>query len=227
MSFGSHCLHSCTTDSNCQQPATSPRYRGRVEPTDLPLRERKRLKAMRRIQTVAIDLFERDGFEAVTIERIAGEADVSPSSIYRWFGTKEKLVIWDEYDPQALTAIRDALEGAPPLEAVRHVIETIVQAAIDEDEQRIRRRMRLAFSTPSIEAASTLQAYEMAELIIQVLATKLNVDPRNLQIRVTAHALVGGILGALRTWYDSDFTLPVTEVISAPLDLLERGVQLD
>ncbi|NTV39112.1 MAG: helix-turn-helix transcriptional regulator, partial [Demequinaceae bacterium] len=45
---------------------------------------------MERIQTVALALFEQHGFGPVTIERIAHEADVSPSSVYRYFGTKEQ-----------------------------------------------------------------------------------------------------------------------------------------
>jgi len=59
------------------------------------LRERKRLAAMRRVQEVALDLFDARGFESVSIEEIARAAEVSPSSIYRYFGTKEQIVLYD------------------------------------------------------------------------------------------------------------------------------------
>ncbi|MTV24450.1 TetR family transcriptional regulator [Nitriliruptoraceae bacterium ZYF776] len=197
-----------------------------VDLETLPLRERKRLQAMRRIQTVAMELFERDGFDAVTIETIAAAAEVSPSSVYRWFGTKEHLVIWDEYDPQAIAAITRELATTPPLEAVRRVVEAVFGAAMATDDERIRRRMRLAFATPAIEAASTLQAYEMANLIGQVLAAALGRDARDLEVQVTAHALAGGILGSLRAWHDSDFTLPFDQVVDASLAVLERGAPI-
>jgi AcrR family transcriptional regulator len=198
--------------------------------SDLPapsLRERKRLAAMRRVQTVALELFERDGFDEVTVERIAAEAEVSPSSIYRYFGTKEHLVIWDEYDPGALAAIAAELHRHPPLEAVRRVVTAIFTEAVTGDEERIRRRLRLAYATPAIEAASALQAYEMAGLIAGVLGQRLGRDPSDLDLQVTAHALVGGLLGALRHWHDSGFTTPFRRVVEAPLEVLERGATLE
>jgi AcrR family transcriptional regulator len=192
----------------------------------LPLRDRKRLAAMRHIQTVALELFEAEGFDAVTVERVADAADASASSIYRWFGTKEQLVIWDEYDPTALAALEVQLASSPPLEALRQVVRATVFAAVERDESRIRRRLRLAFANPSVEAASTLQTYEMATLIAGVLATKLGREVDSLEVQVFAHAFVGGILGAMRHWHDTGFATPVDEVFEAPLAVLEHGADL-
>jgi AcrR family transcriptional regulator len=200
---------------------------GRADPFDgLSLRERKRLRAMRRIQTAALEQFEQHGFDEVTIEHIASHCEVSPSTIYRYFGTKEALVIWDEYDPMALQAIMAELADHPPLEAVRRVVHTVMSSALQQDDERIRRRMRLAYTTPSVEAASTLQAYKMAQLIAAILADKLERDADELDVQVFAHAFVGGLLGALRHWYASGFTTPFEEVIERPLAALERGFDL-
>ncbi|MEX2562977.1 MAG: TetR/AcrR family transcriptional regulator [Nitriliruptoraceae bacterium] len=193
----------------------------------LPLRERKRLAAMRRIQSVALDLFEERGFEAITVDEIADAAEVSSSSIYRWFGTKEQIVIWDEYDPTALVAIEAELATAPPLEAVRKVVQATVMAAFASDRERIERRMRIAFENPSVEAASTLQTYQMASLIAQVLADRLGRAVGDLHIQVFSHAFAGGIIGALRHWYDTGFATPISEVFDAPLTLLDQGIDLD
>jgi AcrR family transcriptional regulator len=193
---------------------------------ELPLRERKRLASMRRIQSVALDLFEQKGFDAVTVERIAEVAEVSPSSVYRWFGTKEHLVIWDEYDPMALASIESELDTAPPLEALRRVVRATVLSAFERDDERIRRRLRLAYANPSIEAASTLETYEMGNLIAAVLAAKLERHPDDLEVQVASHGFVGALLGALRHWHDSGFTTPLDEVVGAPLSLLERGIAL-
>jgi AcrR family transcriptional regulator len=191
------------------------------------LRERKKLSAMRRIQTVALDLFEERGFDAVTIEQIAEASEVSPSSVYRYFGSKEALVVWDEYDPAALAAIVEELDQHTPLQAIRRVVATVVEGAFTEDEERVRRRLRLTYANPSIEAHSTLQAYEMAGLIAGVIAHGAGRAPGDLDVQVFAHAYVGGLIGALRHWYESGFTTDVALVMERPLAVLERGLQLD
>ena len=72
----------------------------------MDLRERKRVATMRRVQAVAMDLFEGRGFAEVTVEEIAAAAEVGPATVYRHFGTKEGIVRWDK------------LEWLPPLRAV-------------------------------------------------------------------------------------------------------------
>lgn len=193
----------------------------------LTLRERRRLATMHNVQSVALDLFDDEGFDAVTVERIAEVAEVSPSSIYRHFGTKEQLVIWDEYDPQALAELERQLTGATPLEALRTVTTLAVGEVLASDEERVRRRLRLAYQHPSIEAASALQAYEMAGLIAHVLGAALGRDPDDLDVHVFAHGYVGALLGALRHWHDSGFTTPLSHVLERPMELLERGAKLE
>jgi AcrR family transcriptional regulator len=201
-----------------------------MTPEDVPppsLRERKRLAAMRRIQTVAVDLFDRHGFDAITIERIAADADVSPSSIYRWFGTKEMLVIWDEYDPAALAAIEHRLRTGTTLQVLGEVVNASMGAAFADDAERVKRRLRLAYANPSIEAASALQAYEMARMIAGIIAGARGDDHDDLDIQVAAYGFVGALLGALRHWHDTDFTTPIEDIATRPTTLLAHGIDLD
>jgi AcrR family transcriptional regulator len=192
----------------------------------LPLRERKRLAAMHRIQTVALELFEAEGFDAVTVEHIADVAEVSPSSIYRWFGTKESIVIWDEFDPQTVAAIDAAMTtAAGPLDALRQVVKAIL-AALEGDQDRVRRRTELAFANPTVEAASIRETYEMANLIAAVLRAHVGEDIDDLDLQVFAHAFVGALLGGLRHWHDSGYTTSLDRVIETPLRILERGAGL-
>lgn len=192
----------------------------------LSLRERQRLKAMRRIQSCALDLFEQHGFDLVTVEQIAETAEVSASSIYRWFGTKEQVVIWDEYDPTALAAIEAALRESSPIEAIRTVVTATVTQAFTADAKRIQRRLTIAFAHPSVEAASALQTMEMAQLIAQLLAHHASDQFSDLTLQVFSHAFAGGLFGALRHWHDSGFRAPIDEIIEAPLRALEHGMNL-
>ncbi len=59
----------------------------------ISLRDRNRQAAMSDVRRIAFALMEANGFEAVTVEQIAAQSSVSPSTVYRYFGTKEALVL--------------------------------------------------------------------------------------------------------------------------------------
>jgi AcrR family transcriptional regulator len=187
------------------------------------LRERKRLTAMRRIQEVAFDLFEREGFNAVTIERIASEADISPSSVYRYFTTKEQLVLWDEYDPIWIDQLVKEISSQSPLQALRRAAEVLIVGPLTTDEVYVRRRTTLIMEEPSVEAASALALYEAAELIGRTLSEALHREHGDLDIQLLSHALVGAITGAIHHWYENGFTVSLGSVLQRALDVLERG----
>ncbi len=133
---------------------------------DIPivgLRERKRYAAMRLVQEVALDLFDAHGYADVTVERIAAASDISPSSVYRYFGTKEHVVLWDEYDPIWSARIPQGLRSHPPLDTLRFMVDALVSGVLRSDQARLRRRISLIMREPSVEAASALQAYRAAE----------------------------------------------------------------
>jgi AcrR family transcriptional regulator len=192
----------------------------------LGLRERKRLAAMRRIQQVALDLFDEHGFGEVTIEQIAADAEVSPSSVYRYFGTKEQLVLWDEYDPAILRGVVGELQEAPPLEAIRRVISTLVGQVFDQEEPRIRRRVRYTLEEPSVRAASALQSYEMAEMVAGLIGARLERDASDLDVQLFAHALIGGLVGGIHHWYEHGFATPFSAIIDRVFASIEGGFDL-
>ena len=190
----------------------------------LPLRERKRLAAMRRIQDVAIDQFEEHGFDEVTIEQVAAASEVSPSSVYRYFGTKERLVVWDPHDAAAVHLVGQTLPDLSPTDAIRMVVLTTLGEAFRTDEERIRRRLRLAFTHESIEAALNLQTTELTPAVTALLAHHLGRPTGDLDVQVLAYAFVGGLMGALRTWHDGGYTIPVETLLERPLAILARGL---
>src|SRR3984893_3136175 len=57
------------------------------------LRERKAKKTRKPIFSEALQLFKRDGYEQTTMEAIAEAAEVSPSTLYRYFLTKDLILL--------------------------------------------------------------------------------------------------------------------------------------
>jgi TetR/AcrR family transcriptional regulator, regulator of mycofactocin system len=56
------------------------------------LMDRRRQDARTEIVAIALDLFVRDGFEATTVEAIAGAAGCATRTFYRYFGSKEDVM---------------------------------------------------------------------------------------------------------------------------------------
>jgi len=202
-----------------------------TEPTTmrpLGLRERKKLKAMRHIQDVALDLFDRDGYAHVTVERIAAEAEVSPSSVYRYFGTKEMIVLWDEYDPIMLQAFDDKLAAKDPITALREVLTEVVTAVLfEQDERVIRRRMNYIMEEPAVRAGMNRQADEMALELRHTMAKHTGRDPDGLELRVVTASLISAFMEAIAYWHDTGYRDSMREIVDGALDVIARGLRVE
>lgn len=190
------------------------------------LRERKRTAAMYRIQSAALDLFEERGFEAVTVEQIAEAAEVSASSVYRYFGTKEQIVVWDEFDPQMDEILAGALGAEVPLAGLRRVMLGLAAAMTPEDERRMVRRLRLALTSPALEQATIASTYTVSEVVEQALARYLDRPIEDLEVQVFAHSLVGGFLGMFHHWQGTGYQAPLLEVLTRTFDIFEEGLDV-
>jgi AcrR family transcriptional regulator len=192
----------------------------RVGPTandpGLGVRERRRLEVMRRVQARALDLFERRGFEEVTIEEIAAGSDVSPPTVYRHFGTKEGLVLWDEYDPMLFAAVADRLSSATVIESVRGGLVQALDRIYAKDSARILRRARLLAQYPALAAANVGQLLAlrrgMASLFLEAAACRDALDAD-----VTAAAIVATLEVAVDHWVAAGGKTPLRQFFDAAL----------
>ena len=62
---------------------------------------------MDQVRSVAFDLMDERGFDSVTVEEIAAASNVSPSTVYRYFGTKEALVLSGSRPAQLVERLSD------------------------------------------------------------------------------------------------------------------------
>jgi len=97
------------------------------------LRERKRRRTLSDIQGEALRLFVAQGYEQTTIEQIAEAAEVSPSTVFRYFATKEDLVLTDEYDPVILASLAAGPLGEPAITAMRRVLTETLAEIVEQD----------------------------------------------------------------------------------------------
>ena len=99
------------------------------------LRERKKERVRLAIQREAIRLFLDQGFDQTTVEQIAEAADVSPATIYRYFTSKEDLVVTDEYDPIIIQALLERPADEPLIESVRAMMLGVMAEYFERDRE--------------------------------------------------------------------------------------------
>lgn len=96
------------------------------------MRGRKRERTRRAIADAAFRLFAEQGFEAVTLTRIAAEADVAPATVFTHFASKEDIFFSrrEEFRAGLPNAVAPARTGAELLAAVRdfyaHGVELVL-----------------------------------------------------------------------------------------------------
>ena len=164
------------------------------------LRERRRLRARQTIQERALDLFDERGLDAVTIEEIAEAAEVSPSSIYRYFGTKEGIVVADEFDSMSEEALDELLDLDDPVGSMLRIVRRYEAGPDRPAESRGPwRRVRYFFAEPSVRRAACAAFDQASQRIAPRMARHGGLTET--QARVAANALVFGYFAALEQWY--------------------------
>lgn len=117
------------------------------------LRERKKNRTREEIQRRAVELFLDRGYSATTVEQIAAAADVSPRTVYRYYPTKDALVVTDEYDDALVEAYARQPAGLPPLEAFRAAFAEVFGAVPREEVATHLGRRDLIVAEPELQAA--------------------------------------------------------------------------
>lgn len=191
-----------TRNGAARRPGPRAASPGRATPGGVePLRTRKKRATMHHIQQTAMDLFDEHGFEAITIEQVAAAADVSPSTVYRYFRTKEGLVLRDEYDELVIGAILTRLETEDLVTAAQAAIEVVADPDFVADFDLSLRRTKLWLETPALRTAGYALAAEyadqLAEGMVQARAGTIPLD----EARILMSALIWGMLAAIENWW--------------------------
>jgi AcrR family transcriptional regulator len=165
------------------------------------LRERKKIATMRRLQRIAVELFEERGFDRVTVEDIAEQGEVSPSTVYRYFGTKEGLVLQDEYDDLVLAVFTGLLADHDPWTAFCTAMRMIGESHFNADGDSSLRRTRLWQETPAIRAAGFVLLDEMAKQLAPVMHEHDRFGRSLADYMIVSASLMAALFSCLERWY--------------------------
>ena len=189
------------------------------------LRERKKAKTRAAIQHEALRLFRARGYDTTTIEQIAEAAEVSPSTFFRYFPTKEAVVLTDDLDPLIIDAIRAQPLELAPVAAVRVALLALFATLSEEELEDIRDRAELALSVPELRAATLEQFAQTIRQITDVVAERAKRERDDFAVATLAGALLGVMISAQLHWVEHPGT-DLVLLIDDALSRLEGGLTL-
>jgi AcrR family transcriptional regulator len=188
------------------------------------LRERKKQKTRWAIQEHALRLIAQQGYDATTVEQIAAAAEISPSTFFRYFKTKEDVVTEDEYDPMLVELIGGEPAERTPLQALRSVIGKAFAQMDAVERERILERTRLMIAVPALRAKLYDNLVNSIDMLTGVIAGRLGRDPGDFAIRAFAGAVIGAEIAAMLEWAGKGGAGDLGKLMDDALAVLEPGL---
>lgn len=162
------------------------------------LRELKRQRTYDAVSAAAISMFLERGFDQVSVADIAAVAEISKPTLFRYFRSKEDLVLHRivDHEGEAARVVWQRRAGQSPLIALRdHVLDGLARrdpVTGLNDNSEVLAFHRMVFSTPSLSARLAQFAAKDEEALAEALAETAETD------QLTARLAAGQILTVRR-----------------------------
>lgn len=138
------------------------------------LRQRTRDAVRKQIADVALVMFDEQGFDETTVDQIAAAVGISPRSFFRYFASKEDVVLGDPmiYGEPVRERLAQALESMPVWEALRSGFEVVAETVESKPDWALR-ATRVMISTPSLRARNTEKHLAWMTVLVPLVADAL------------------------------------------------------
>lgn len=198
---------------------------------EISRRERKKLMLREALIEAAYELFVQQGFDETRIEDITDKVDVSSRTFFRYFSCKEDVVL--DYQAVEHEEILAALAARPAhepiLTALRHAAVEVTRGCEEGDygldSSRFKTLRNLIRNHPLICARSLTQVQARKDTLIQLVARKMGVDPRqDIRPMTIAAALEFAYSAAHDIWRNREAELPYSTVLDNVFACMEEGL---
>lgn len=164
------------------------------------LRERKKARTREAIIDAALDLFERNGYDATTVEDIAAAADVSPRTFFRYFESKLDLIM--ARSASKADDLGPLIAARPPDEGLLESVRQIMRAELDAQfaDPSVLREFQVMLTTPSLRTMAREHVYEEEAGMVGVVAERLGVDADDLAPHVISGAIASAMWVTINRW---------------------------
>jgi AcrR family transcriptional regulator len=170
-------------------------------------------------------LFVEHGFDKTTVDQIAAEAGLSRTSFFRYFATKEDVVLGnlDERGQRVLDALVARPAPEPVWQALRRSFSLLIEETAASPERGLR-LARMLDEAPSLKARHLSRQLTWQSLLVPEVARRLGVvdeayDPRP---RALVAAALACLNAAVEVWTASNGAVPLPalldQAMSAPTE---------
>jgi AcrR family transcriptional regulator len=183
----------------------------------LGLRARKQRRARQQAIEVASRIFRERGYDETSLEDIANEAEMSVSSLLRYFGGKERLALAHHVDHLESFRTHLADESKPVIERWREFI--VDQASSLRSFSSYTDERHLIVSVPGLLRLLSRMQLDQQDELTAAFAREAGVDPDDdLYGRLLAALLVAGNEAVYIQWLRSGGTRDLAEMCLAVVD---------
>ncbi len=190
------------------------------------LRERKKERTRNEIVEVATRLFLNRGFDEVTVDEIAAEAEISHRTFYRYFSCKEDLVLHDVRE--ALDDLRRAFMSRPSSEPVIESIRAVIlelAATFQHDTDLDRQLVGLLLASPALQHRKQEHHAAFETALVPLIAERLSIDPAtDMRPALIAACAGAAIRVATDTWIAQGMAGPLGPTVDEAFSLLTTGL---
>jgi len=161
------------------------------------LRERKKARTRASIREHALRLFRDHGYDDTTVEQIAAAAEVSPSTFFRYFPTKEDVVLRDDFDDRILEAFARQPPSLTPVAAVRAALRDAIATFTPVEWEEFHQAAALSVTVPEIRARQLDELSRTIDVLADALAKRIGRPADDLKVRTYVGAVFGVMISVL------------------------------
>ena len=165
------------------------------------------------------------GYDATTVRDIAEAAGVTERTFFRYFASKEQVVLSDDLDDARTAVVSSIPPGLNHFDFVRTLLRGLYRAAADDPWTSSPERLRLIQTEPALRVAQQLESDRAIYDTIDLMADYLGVDPANPRLRAFAAAICGMMFHIANELDDVRDDASLNALLEA-IDLLEQGLPL-
>lgn len=186
------------------------------------LRERKKEKTRQQLIDAGTKLFRQRGYAGATVELIAAEAEVSVTTFFRYFESKEDLFLaWHRAMHQWFEdQMRDRPPGVPFLKAAQTIFVEMM------NEMPVRRAdFEAVREVPRLIARMSEDDDRLRAFITREFAKDLGMEPEDLRPQIASGAVFGAFAAVEQAWLEGPEDASIEGYLTAAFETLEPLIE--